>query len=502
MNIQSINTVSKIYSPKINQKVAQPKLATSLSCDTFQKSSEITNPIKTYNVPAPSITGSFGTWTYRSLPTKTQLVIDKAYNDIKEKYGKNIETITFNEDEFAPKDEYCLSAKLIGNESHSEFYDKNANKLAEEDVKMYAKKGNVYKIVKNIDYRNNTTTKVRSEVDNNGRMVVTDEVRILRDKNNNILRKEMMTHSSVTGAYDQKYVYPNGTEKVISKARKIKEDGKEIIQKDMKSLDGTRTQYKLEKDSKGNNTLKYKITDKDGNVLMNLNKTLQRISDNKVRSTNGDKSYDVTFEKDKITIEEKGKKPTEIKISDGSLFSKGLKIKGNKSEMLELMQKLPAEQLMALGDTVQTLNGLTKDECMMYPTKKQIDTINDVFSVLHETGHAIDYRNSNKILGNIADMGNDYNLRRIYTQERETFDTAYPNAQRNHIAYFIKQANHYDGKWGGLSEVIAETNALRNSYTTEMSLAPRVQYLQQHYPKTIAYINERLENYTNSISKK
>ena len=71
----------------------------------------------------------------------------------------------------------------------------------------------------------------------------------------------------------------------------------------------------------------------------------------------------------------------------------------------------------------------------------------------------------------------------------------YPDAQRNHIAYFIKQANHYDGKWGGLSEVIAETNALRDSYTTEMSLAPRVQYLQQHYPRTIAYINGRLENY-------
>ena len=496
MNIQSVNTVSKTFAPKINKQVAQqPKKVAGLTNDIFQRSCEVTNPIKTYNAPAPSFTGAFGTWTYRRLPSSTQAVIDKAYENMKQKYGKDVESITFDADEFSPKNEYRLKATLKGDESHSEFYDEKANKLGEEDVTMYSKKGNVYKIVKNIDYRNNSTTKVRSELDNFGRMVVTDEVRIVRDKNNKVIRKEMMTHSPVTGAYDQKYVYPNGTEEVISTARKTKENGKEIIQKDMKSLDGTRTQYKLEQDNKGNKSLKYKITDKNGNVLMNLNKTMQRLSENKVRSTNGDKSYDVTFEKNKITIEENGKEPTEIKISDGSMFSKGLNIEGNRSEMLDLMKKLPAEQLMALGDTVKTLNGLSKDECMMYPTKKQIDTINDVFSVLHETGHAIDYRHSNMVMGNVADIGSDYNLRRIYTQERENFDAAYPNAQRNHVGYFIKQANHYDGKWGGLSEVIAETNALRDSYTTEMSLAPRVQYLQQHYPRTIAYINGRLENY-------
>lgn len=73
-----------------------------------------------------------------------------------------------------------------------------------------------------------------------------------------------------------------------------------------------------------------------------------------------------------------------------------------------------------------------------------------------------------------------------------------PFAQREHIEYFINQTSHYtDKKWGGLEEVVAETNALRDSYTTENDLAPRVQYLQQYYPKTIAYINDKLENYKN-----
>lgn len=50
-----------------------------------------------------------------------------------------------------------------------------------------------------------------------------------------------------------------------------------------------------------------------------------------------------------------------------------------------------------------------------------------------------------------------------------------------------------------MEELVAETNALRDSYTTEDGLAVRVQYLQQHYPRTIAYINDKLEN---AIDKK
>ena len=46
-----------------------------------------------------------------------------------------------------------------------------------------------------------------------------------------------------------------------------------------------------------------------------------------------------------------------------------------------------------------------------------------------------------------------------------------------------------------MSEVIAEANALRDSYTTEYDLGPRAEYLQQYYPKTIAYLNTRLSNY-------
>ena len=179
-----------------------------------------------------------------------------------------------------------MVANLADDETHTEFYDNQINKIGEEDVTFSQNGDKIYMITKNVDYRNNTTTKVRAELDDNGYPIVTDEVRIVRDKDNKIVRKEMMTDSKVSGAYDHKYVYPDGTEKVISKTRQFKKyDGMDCIHKDMTSLDGTRTQYRLEQDKKGNKLLEYKITDKDGNVLMNLNKTMERISDNKIVSS-------------------------------------------------------------------------------------------------------------------------------------------------------------------------------------------------------------------------
>ena len=130
----------------------------------------------------------------------------------------------------------------------------------------------------------------------------------------------------------------------------------------------------------------------------------------------------------------------------------------------------------------------------MFPQKKQLDTINEVYSVLHETGHGIDFRKSTQY-SEYAVLTNDKELQAVYNEEREAFNKAYPNAQRDHIGYFIQQKGHYGGKLGGLSEVIAEANALRDSYTTEYDLGPRAEYLQQYYPKTIAYLNTRLSNY-------
>ena len=70
----------------------------------------------------------------------------------------------------------------------------------------------------------------------------------------------------------------------------------------------------------------------------------------------------------------------------------------------------------------------------------------------------------------------------------------YPEAQRNHIDYFIANEAVKGQKDRGRKETIAETNAILNTYKANYALAMRAQYLQQHFPKTIAYLSEKLTN--------
>ena len=494
MKISSINQIANIYKPVLNKVAPQPRIINGLITDTFTKSSTTSNPIKP-NTTTPSFTGfgegfSFNK-TFQKLPYEQKLKVCEEQERLQKMYTsrKNEHvTTTFNKSDYSPNNEFEITA-YAGGLTHSVYLDKEMNRIGEQKLYYYEKNDKVYRIKKAIDYRNNTTTKVRAEVPkNNGNPEVTDEVRIVRDKDKNIVRKEMMTHSEVTGAYDHKYVYPDGTEKVITTARRFKENGKDVIHKDMTSLDGTRTQYNLEFDQNGNKKLEYKITDKKGNVLMNLNRSMERLSENKVRTTNGDKVYDVTFEPDKFTIQEKGKDAVVVPLLDNRKDGEGVVIEGDKSKMVGLLQKLPADQLLAIHNTVRTIAECSGNQSSYMPALKRIKTINETFTILHETGHAIDFRNSSPFKRN-ASINNDKDLQKIFNKEKKAFNNAYPDAQRNHIDYFLR------GKQGNLVEVVAETNALRDSYTQEMDLAKRNQYLQQFFPRTIAYINDKLENY-------
>ena len=86
----------------------------------------------------------------------------------------------------------------------------------------------------------------------------------------------------------------------------------------------------------------------------------------------------------------------------------------------------------------------------------------------------------------------DKEVNKIYDEEMSNFLKAFPDAQRKHIDYFIRKEKHIGGEKGGVSETIAETNALINSPKTDNSLRFRTQYLQQYFPKTIAEITKNL----------
>ena len=86
----------------------------------------------------------------------------------------------------------------------------------------------------------------------------------------------------------------------------------------------------------------------------------------------------------------------------------------------------------------------------------------------------------------------DEKFNKIYAKEKSAFNKKFPDAQRNHIEYFINHETHYNGEKGGVRETIAESNALLTTAKSHEILAMRSQYLQQHFPETIAYLDKKL----------
>ena len=125
----------------------------------------------------------------------------------------------------------------------------------------------------------------------------------------------------------------------------------------------------------------------------------------------------------------------------------------------------------------------------------------DPFVFLHELGHATDV--GGKPFGIKIENGkfdlvvedslrSDEGFKEIYNKERQNFLKEFPTNEREHIDYFIADEAIPGRPECGKIETIAETNALLNTYQTVGLLGIRTQYLQQHFPRTIAYLSEKL----------
>ena len=163
------------------------------------------------------------------------------------------------------------------------------------------------------------------------------------------------------------------------------------------------------------------------------------------------------------------------------------KIDGNREKLLSSLKRMPAEELIELGKNTEQLTGIDDNLQSTYAAKtKTIKTGDNLFTVLHEAGHAKDYANvdvkQKETLANSIYSNPEVN--RVYEEEKAAFNRAFPLAQRDHISYFIKNSEYKDG----LQETVAETNALINTRNTDDLFSFRSHYLQQYFPKTIAML--------------
>lgn len=427
-------------------------------------------------------------------------VVKKTDEMVKSIGEDKLREITFARDCYS-KGDYTLTASNTQNKDiNRECLDNKLNRYAFETISEYTSKdGKSYKIQKTTDLRNNTTSKVRYELDGKGRQIATDEVRIVKNKSGKVLRTEYTQKSEIPGVMDIKYVYPNGKKEQISSGKIDKKSGITSIKKNMVSSLGTKTEYLFEDDPQGNRLSDYKITDKNGKVLLQNSETFEVIDKNHFISSKNGQKYEITADdlsvpasKYTVTVKDLNK-PERI-----ATFETTRDIIGDYKEMIKVLKKLPGEELFKLKENTTKLYGM-KDVLDSFSltneSTREIHTGDDLFVILHELGHAVDMKDVD-MLRKEATMHKaifeDKKFNEIYTKEKAAFTKAFPNAQRNHINYFIDQETHYNGKIGGKKETIAEANALLTTAKSHEVLAMRSQYLQQHFPETIAYLDKKL----------
>lgn len=434
--------------------------------------------------------------------------------DLVNKMDKDhLDEVTFEKDDYA-RGEYTLTGfeRVVYEDEddeegeadiktvfvRKETFDSKLNHLATDVTKTYrSQKGNEYEIRKVNDLRNNTTAKTRYALTMGGKKrVVTNEVRIIKDANGKVQRTEYTEPSDVKGVYNIKHVMPNGEVKQVSMAKVDPKTGITTIKKDMTSPLGVRTQYLYEDDPQGNRIVDYKITDKNGKVLLNNSESFEIVNDNKFISSKNGHKYEMTMDEGgKGLVVKDLKNPKRV-----AKFSSDKNIIGKQDEILNVLKQMPGEQLFKLNQTTDELVGINNTLKSYSNDRNGVRKIvsgNDLFIILHELGHAYDEKDvapndDEKKRDFSKALFNDKQFNKIFDKEKRAFNKAYPDSQRNHVSYFLNSESHYLGTRGGKREAIAETNALLTTAKSHEILGIRSQYLQQNFPETIAYLNNKL----------
>ena len=419
---------------------------------------------------------------------------------------KNYKVTRFERSKYEPDTEYSIKIEpknpTVGNAKMLSFSTEKFEVIGETEKSsnIDTERRQYVEVITSKDFRNNTES-VKSSYHDKETLgtAVYKEVITHKDKNGNVTRKDILSESPIEGIFNLKYEYPNGEFKDVVKASVDEKTGIKTIKKDMESSNGTRTEFLYEDDPNGNRIIDYKITKSDGKVLLKQSQTFEVIDENHFVSSKNGMKYEIEKSDKELKIKNLHHN-TETSIK----FDKMIKGK-HQQEVVGMLKKLSGDELF---DVVDSLNKIKSNphEKNLYsyyePDKKSISTADNLFVFLHELGHAKDSAVKRK---DTPDNDNEFyvgnkNIREVYLKERKAFNKNFPPAQRDHIDYFIQARGHYQGQWGGLSEIVAETNALANTYTDSSvkELSSRTHYLQQHFPETIAAIQNAME-YKNDI---
>ncbi len=338
------------------------------------------------------------------------------------------------------------------------------------------------------DYKHNITVKQRNHIKKDSCFEYKEldsQVIEKYDNNNNLLYTEEIKPSVIDGVYDIQKKYPDGRIDNISSVQ-ITETGNTLIEKNMQSLDGTKSYYRYEDDPLGNRIVDYKIETADGEKLLNQSVTFEVVDDNHFVTSRNNKKFDIKIIEDSMIVKDlQSGKVANIELENFT--------KGTKADILPILKQLPGEDLFALK--TMDIKSIVKDNLYSnaaYNPKNQLIGMNEKYLdpsiLLHEIGHGKDELEFKEINEKLND---DNVLNDIYKKEKEAFRKFFSDAEQNHIGYFAADY-HYLGREKAIMEGIAETNTILSLSPKNRTQALRSHYWQQYFPKTIAYLAKLL----------
>lgn len=359
------------------------------------------------------------------------------------------------------------------------------------------------------DYEHNSETEIKVTMPFKPRLTKNESMTtIYRDKNGGIIKTEEYTKSAVAGIYDITEIDAAGNKTIISKTTKD-ENGNILIEKNLTSLDGTKTQYRFESDKDGfHKKLFTQITDNNGNVLSTIDRTYDKENENityssvnghKFKAEKKDGAVEIT---NYFTGEKTYMKSEDMLATDDAKYF--VKMLGGKNRHFsdenvvdKLFDTLPADTLLTMHNNIQEVIPLEDDlDSAFLNVFDYLMCKTDNFVVAHELGHSMDALRVSpeanllqmdiKKSNPIADKSQ---FRKAYAEEKAAFIKEFPDFREKFINYFLAGTDSKPDR--GKKETVAESNAI-NGLKPEPpeSLAMRTTLLQRYFPRSIAELTK------------
>ena len=322
------------------------------------------------------------------------------------------------------------------------------------------------------------------------------------------------TESVIKGQYDIFQTRPDGTIVRIGHALVTPNEAKHV-RRTLTSTDGTKTFLAFREDKKGNSYFHSVITDKTGQKLSDVKRTFKVVSKNHFVSTKDGQAYDIVFTDKNVVVTKldaagkKTKEKVEFKIQDiplddaneivsslsrldeknihktAKIFKQyGVEPKTIDRRCVELLKRLPGDEWFAMSKSCEFVMPQSVEPMQAFCAGNSIfmskELIHDLGVFSHELGHAKYFALS---------LDKDKELFKIYNAEKKAYTTRFPESRIEFIDYFLDE-NTAASK-NGLGETAAETNLLTNTIQSWDLIQDRTIFLEQYFPKTIAYLREK-----------